>query len=107
MTAHGYQLRTATPAGDAKGAISHAVEWRTETDEANHTHIMLSQQQHTHHSKQKAVRGAGKSRRALSPRVSRGIERSIKRRVEHVERRSVHQRVGEQVGEVVEEGRGR
>jgi hypothetical protein len=51
------------------------------------------------------VRGAGKSRRALSPMVSRGVERSIKRRVERVEHRSVHQRAGEQVGEVVE-GRG-
>jgi len=34
--------------------------------------------------------------------VSRGVERSIKRRVERAERRSVHQRGGEQVGEGVE-----
>jgi hypothetical protein len=38
--------------------------------------------------------------------VSRGGERSIKRRVERVERRSVHQRGGEQVGEVGEERAG-
>ena len=35
--------------------------------------------------------------------VSRGVERSIKRRVERVERRLVHQRTcGEKVGEVAE-----
>jgi hypothetical protein len=51
--------------------------------------------------------GLGKQVRAaarphLVDLVSRGVERSIKRRVERVERRLVHQRGGEKVGDVAE-----
>jgi hypothetical protein len=105
MTAHGYQPRTVTPAGDAKGGKTPC---SGERRCAKPTHASLYAQQKTHSSQQlskRRVRGAGKSRRSLSPMVSRGVERSIKRRVERVERRSVHQRDGEQVGEVGE-GRG-
>jgi hypothetical protein len=88
MTAHGYQPRTATPAGG-----QYAMQWRTEPREANTHTRMLSQhcqQVDTHITASKRrVRGAGERRRALSPMVSRGVERSIKRRVERVERRSV------------------
>jgi hypothetical protein len=63
MTAHGHQPRTATPAGDAKGAIRHAVE--NGDARSQHTHAL---QKHPHHCKQEVgVGGAGKSRRALSP----------------------------------------
>jgi hypothetical protein len=99
MTAYGYQPRTATPAGDAKGGNTPYRDAR-----ANTQMFTLSKNTLITASKRR-VRGAGKSRRALPTFVSRGVERSIKRRVERVERRSVHQRGGEQVGEVVE-GRG-
>jgi hypothetical protein len=63
MTAHGHQPRTATPAGDAKGAIRHAVE--NGDARSQHTHAL---QKHPHHCKQEVgVGGAGNSRRALSP----------------------------------------
>jgi hypothetical protein len=70
------------------------MQWRTETDEANA--CMLSKKQ-PHAGKSgglgEQVRAA--ARPHLVDLVSRGVERSIERRVERVERRSVHERGGE------------
>jgi hypothetical protein len=80
------------------------MQWRTESDEAN----ACSAQQNNH--MQARAGGLGEQVRAAArphivDLVSRGVERSIKRRVERVERRSVHQRGGEKLGDVAE-GRG-
>jgi hypothetical protein len=81
------------------------MQWRTETREAN-THMHAQQKTHTSQQAEggcvEQVRAAVRSHLGVTLGWCRGVER----RVERVERRSVHQRVGEQAGEVGE-GRGR
>jgi hypothetical protein len=106
MTAHEYQPRTATPAGDVQGgAIPICSGERRQTKPmhaCSKTPKVAKKQPHAGKSGGLGEQVRAAARPHLVDLVSRGVERSIKRRVERVERRSVHERGGEKVGDVAE-----